>query len=391
MLFSVYGTLLTILAVLALFCNLYALIVIVLGVRQLRTLGDIEPHTSASQLMVSVIVPACNEQDTIEPALRSILTLDYDNIEIIVVNDRSTDTTGEVLQNIQKEYPELQILTISELPEGWLGKNNALHQGALKAKGEYLLFTDADILFAQSTLSRAVSLVQREKLDHLSLIFKNIAQGALLNAMMVDAGGGLFFLFKPWKVSDRESKHFMGVGAFNLIRKTVYREIGGHGPVRMHPIDDIMLGKVIKQSGFKQECLTAYDFLKVYWYDSTLNMIRGLMKNIFALYDFRIAYAMIAVFMIFVMTILPLWAVFLTTGTIRIICVLCVCVRLLSAAYGARVTGITYKTLPLSLVTPYINIYIIVTGMVKTLAGKGIEWRGTHYPLDKLKESMSIF
>ncbi len=382
---------LNILAVFVLLGNLYAFVDIVLGMRQLRSLGDIVPHNSSSPgPMVSVIVPACNEQDTIKPALRSLLALDYKNIEILVVNDRSTDSTGEVLQHMQTEYPELQILTISALPAGWLGKNNALHQGALKAKGDYLLFTDADILFAKSTLSRAISLVRSEKLDHLSLIFKNIARGALLNAMMVDAGGGLFFLFKPWKVSDPESKHFMGVGAFNLIKKTVYMEIGGHNAIKMHPIDDIMLGKVIKQSGFKQECLTAYDFLQVHWYDSTRKMIQGLMKNIFALYDFRVFYAMIAVCMIFVLTILPLWAVFLTTGTIRIICVLCVGIRLISAAYGAKVTGTNYKTLPFSLVTPYINIYIIVTGMIKTLAGRGIEWRGTHYPLDKLKESLSI-
>ena len=81
------------------------------------------------------------------------------------------------------------------------------------ANGEFLLFTDADILFEKSTLSRAMALVVNEQLDHLSLIFKNIAQGLLLNAMMVDAGGGLFFLFKPWKVSDAKSKHFIGVGA----------------------------------------------------------------------------------------------------------------------------------------------------------------------------------
>ncbi len=382
---------LNILALLVLFCNVYAFVDIVLGMRKLRTLGNIKPHGSASPSpMVSVIVPACNEEDTIEPALRSLLTLDYDNIEILVVNDRSTDSTGEVLQHMQSEYPKLQILTISTLPDGWLGKNNALHQGALQAKGDYLLLTDADILFAQSTLSRAVSLMLSEKLDHLSLIFKNIARGALLNAMMVDAGGGLFFLFKPWKVSDPESKHFMGVGAFNLIKKTVYMEIGGHKAIKMHPIDDIMLGKVIKQSGFKQECVTAYDFLQVHWYDSTRKMIQGLMKNIFALYDFRITYATIAVCVIFVLTILPLWVVFLTTGTTRVICALCVGIRLISAAYGARVTGTIYKTLPFSLVTPYINIYIIVTGVVKTLAGKGIEWRGTHYPLDKLKESPPI-
>ncbi len=380
----------SILAVLVFLCNLYAFVDIVLGVKRLRQLADVGLRRSTSP-MVSIIVPACNEEKTLEPALRSLFNLEYTPIEIIVVNDRSTDKTGDVLLSLQKDYPELKILTITDLPDGWLGKNNALYQGAKKARGDYLLFTDADILFAKTTLSRAVSLVLSEKLDHLSLIFKNIAKGFLLNAMMVDAGGGLLFLFRPWKVSDPQSKRFMGVGAFNLVKKTVYVAIGGHASIRMHPIDDIILGKVIKQNAFKQECLTAYDFLQVHWYDSTAKMIQGLMKNIFALYNFNIAYAMIGVLTIFVLTILPLWLVFLSTGVTRGICVLCVCLRLISAVYGAKVTGTTLQTVPFSLLTPYINIYIILTGMVKTIANDGIEWRGTHYSLSALKKSMSIF
>ena len=382
--------LLTLLALLVLLINLFVLLELLLGVRQLRALGEIEPITLKPAPMVSVVVPACDEEETVGPALRSLLALDYDNIEILVVNDRSTDNTALVLRNIQKEYPRLQILTIAELPDGWLGKNNALHQGAMKAKGEYILFTDADIHFAPSTLSRAVTLMNSEKLDHLSLLFRNVAEGALLGAMMVDAGGGLFYLFKPWKVSDPKSKYFMGVGAFNLVRKSVYQSIGGHQAIRMHPIDDIMLGKVIKQKGFKQDCLTAYSFLTVHWYSSTRKMIHGLMKNIFALYDFKVLYAMSAVALVTIFTILPLWGALLGTETFQLVCFLIVCVRLVSTAYGAGVTETTWKIVPFSFVTPYINVYIVVKGVIKTIAGKGIEWRGTHYPLDKLKKSISM-
>lgn len=382
---------LTLLALLVLLVNLYVLLDIVSGVKQLRALDEIAPQNLESSPMVSVVVPACNEEEAIDPALRSLLALGYDNIEILVVDDRSTDNTAGVLRNIQKEHPRLQILTISELPEGWLGKNNALHRGALRAKGEYILFTDADILFAPSTLKRAVSLMVSEKLDHLSLIFKNVAKGALLGAMMMDAGGGLFFLFKPWKVNDPKSKHFIGVGAFNLVRKSVYHKIEGHKSIRMHPIDDILLGKIIKQNGFTQDCLTAYNFLTVHWYSSPRKMINGLMKNIFALYDYKIFYAMIAVILIFALTILPLWGALLGAGMFRGVCLTIVCVRLSSTVYGIRSTGMAWKTLPFSFITPYVNIYIIVKGVIKTIAGKGIEWRGTHYPLDKLKKSISIF
>lgn len=379
-----------VLAALILLFNLYATLDIILGTRKMRKLGDIPPLPEHEQPQVSVIVPACNEQDTIEPALRSLLALEYAQLEIIVINDRSTDRTGEVLRKIQTDHPRLHILEITDLPEGWLGKNHALHQGAKAARGEYLLFTDADILFAGSTLARAMALMVKEQQDHLALIFRNIAKGWLLNAMMVDAGGGLFFLFKPWKVSDPRSRHFIGVGAFNLIRQSVYRQIGGHEPVKMHPIDDIMLGKIIKQHGYRQECLSGYDFLTVRWYASPRKMIQGLMKNIFALYNFRVSLVLAAILMIGVMTILPVWGALFATGPARLCFALAVVTRLASSAYGSFHTATTFWAVPFSLLTPYINIYILLKGMLTTLVHDGIDWRGTHYPLDRLKNNQPI-
>jgi glycosyltransferase involved in cell wall biosynthesis len=376
-----------VLAALVLLFNLYATLDIILGTRKMRKLSDIPPLPEHQQPPVSVIVPACNEQDTIEPALRSLLALDYAALEIIVINDRSTDRTGEVLRKIKTDHPRLHILEITELPEGWLGKNHALHQGAKAARGEYLLFTDADILFAKSTLARAMAVMIKEQQDHLALIFKNIAKGWLLNAMMVDAGGGLFFLFKPWKVSDPRSRHFIGVGAFNLVRKSVYLQIGGHEPIKMHPIDDIMLGKIIKRHGYRQECLSGYDFLTVRWYASPREMIQGLMKNIFALYNFRVSLVLAAILMIGVMTILPVWGALFATGPARLCFALAVVTRLASSAYGAFHTAATLWIVPFSLLTPYINIYIILKGMVTTLHNRGIIWRGTYYPLDQLKKN----
>ena len=370
--------------------NLYATIDIIAGTGKMRNLGKINPHQAEGYPRVSVIVPACNEAATIEPALLSLLNMEYDPLEVIVINDRSTDRTGEILAAIKQKYPQLIIHNISELPEGWLGKNHALQQGALLASGEFLLFTDADIHFEKSTLARAISLMVSEQIDHLSLIFKNIARGLLLNAMMIDAGGGLFFLFKPWKVNDPKSRNFIGVGAFNLIRKSVYFEVKGHEQIRMHPIDDIMLGKIIKQSGFRQECLAGYDFLQVHWYASPGEMIGGLMKNIFALYNFRVSYVAAAILLICLVTILPFWGIFLTAGITRIFCMLSVATRLFSTACGARLTGSTLWTIPFSLLTPYINIYITLKAMLKTLANGGIDWRGTHYPLNRLKENMPI-
>lgn len=383
-------TLLLLLTGLVLFCNLYAMAVVILGARRMRGLGDIPPLAPEQQPRVSVIVPACNEEETIEPALRTLLALDYAPLELIVINDRSTDRTGEVLARLQREHPRLRVHNITELPVGWLGKTHALRQGAQLAAGDYLLFTDADIHFEKTTLARAMTLMVEEGLDHLSLIFRNIAQGFLLNAMMADAGGGLFLLFRPWLARDPHRKNFMGVGAFNLVRRSAYLAVGGHDTVRMHPIDDIMLGKVIKQAGCRQDCLSGYDFLQVRWYGSPGEMIRGLMKNIFALFAFRVPLALTAVLLATLLTVFPPWGALLLTGWPQVLCLLTVAVRLSSFAWGLRLTGSSWGTIPFALLTPYLNIYIILRGMLTTLAKGGIDWRTTHYPLAELRKNPPI-
>jgi glycosyltransferase involved in cell wall biosynthesis len=367
--------------------NLYAALDVLLGTARMRNLREIEPLPPARRPRVSIVVPACNEEETIRPALLSLLNLDYRPLEIIVVNDRSTDRTGEILAGMRQEYPQLVILDIWELPAGWLGKNHALQQGAETARGEYLLFTDADIHFAPSTLSRAMTLMVGEQIDHLSLIFRNVARGRLLNAMMIDAGAGLFFLLKPWKAPDPRSRRFSGVGAFNLLPRSVYFRVGGHERIKMHPIDDIMLGKIVKLSGYRQDCLSGYDFLQVRWYESPGKMIDGLMKNIFALYNFRVAYALAAVLLLCLTAILPFWGIFFLAGPARFFCLLAVTVRLYSSARGARLTGADPGVVPFSLLTPYLNVYIILRGMVTTLANRGIRWRGTRYPLEELRKN----
>jgi hypothetical protein len=208
--------------------------------------------------------------------------------------------------------------------------------------------------------------------------------------MMIDAGAGLFLLFRPWKAGDPASGNFIGVGAFNLVRRSVYAAVNGHEPIRMHPIDDIMLGKIIKRSGFRQDCLIGYDFIGVRWYESPRTMINGLMKNIFALFNYRIPYVLAGVLLVLLVSVLPLWGVLLTSGPARIFCVLTVAVRLFSAAAGARFTGVSLWSAPFALLTPYLNIYMILRAMLQTLSGQGIEWRGTRYPLDRLRESMPI-
>jgi glycosyltransferase involved in cell wall biosynthesis len=376
------------LAIISLFVTVVCTLEAALGMRQMINLDNVPPLQQENVPKVSVIIPACNEAATIEPALKSILAMDYADLEVIAVNDRSVDRTGAVLEQMQKQYPGLQIYDIFELPEGWLGKNHALQYGAERARGEYLLFTDADIIMEKSSLARAMHHMLENKLDHMSIFFKNIAPGGLLNALILDAAAGLILLLKPWKAKDPKSKRYMGVGAFNLVKSTVYKAIDGHKTIAMHPIDDVMLGKVIKHSGFLQDCLLGLNFIQTEWYVTVREFINGLMKNTFAFYNYNMTNVLFGVLVVAIMNILPLLGLFFTSGITRALFGAAVMVRILSFASGFSKTGISPWYSVWSLVTSYVYIYIALKAAITTTINRGIIWRGTFYSLDELKASL---
>ena len=371
--------------------SLYTLLQIIRGSLKMKDLGEVSSGGHTHIPLVSIIVPACNEETTLEPALRSLLKQDYPNREIIVIDDRSTDGTFELLRKMGQKFPEIRLAQITELPTGWLGKNHALYWGAKQARGEILLFTDADVVMEPSTLSRAVAWFVDKKLDHLCLVFRNMTQGGLLNAMVIDALGGLFILLRPWNVSTPGSRDFIGVGAFNMILSRSYWKLGGHAVLKMHPIDDIMLGKKVKQQGFAQDCLLAGDFVQVRWYETIAEMIRGLMKNIFALYGYRVSYVAAGLVGIIVMNIVPFWGLLLAQGPARILFGLAVLCRFAVFSFNAKAVKGGPGLLLWSLLTPYLIVYTVIKAVWTTIRNQGIDWRGTHYPLQELKKQEPLF
>ncbi len=360
---------------------------VVWGMRKMTNLKDVPPIQQTDPPSVSIIIPACNEASSIKPALQSIIELDYANLEIIVVNDRSTDHTAAVLQGMQNKYPNLILHNITELPKGWIGKSYALYSGTEQAQGDYFLFTDADIMMEKTTLARAMSHVIDNNIDHMSILFGSTAEGGLLNTLILEVGGCLMLLFKPWKAKDKSSSKYMGVGAFNLVKSSAYEEIGGHSAFAMHPIDDIMLAKVLKQRGFTQDVLLGQGFVQVKWYTSVREFINGLMKNTFALYQFRVMKVLLSVLLILMFNVLPLWACYFTSGITRVLFGTAVAIRVLSFVIVFLKSNMSPWYSLWSLVTPYINIYIIARATITTILNNGISWRGTHYSLDELKAS----
>lgn len=358
------------------------------GSRLLLNLGEIDESSSGKAPLVSVIIPALNEEHNIEAALASVLALDYAQLEFIVLDDRSTDATGSILDHMAAQDARLQVVHIQELPPGWLGKNHALHCGVTRARGEFLLFSDADVYMKPDTLSRAVTRMLTRQLDHLCLIFRPLVPGSLLEMLVVDTLSGLISILKPWRTIDPNSPYFFGIGAFNLVRTATYHSLGGHYPIRLCPVDDILLGRLIKEGGGRQECLNGRDFISVPWYGSISEMVHGLQKNIFAAVDYRLDRLVLATILIICCHILPFWGMLFSTGCSRFFCTLIVVVVMLSHLAAAKTLGVSLSSIRWFPVTPYLKIFIMWMAVGATLFQGGIVWRGTFYPLDELRQHM---
>jgi len=358
---------------------------LVVGNRSIRFLKDVPSTGKAPGPKVSIIIPARNEERNIQEALRSVLNQDYENAEVIVIDDRSTDGTGAILDRMAQADPRLRVVHVRELPPGWLGKNHGLYVGAHQATGDVLLFTDADIVMHPSTVRKAVGYLAMNQLDHLTITPEVRMPGILLD-VFVGAFTIFFSLYaRPWKAKDPKSRRFIGIGGFNLVRKSVYRAVGMHQAIAMRPDDDMKLGKLIKLGGYRQEVLFGRDMLQVEWYPSLREMIDGLMKNAFAGVNYSILAIVSSSIVQFLLNVWPFFGLFLTHGITRILNAVVVLLIILICWDNARFHnsrrwyGIGFP------ISTLLFIYIIWRSMLMTLVNDGIRWRGTHYPLAELR------
>jgi len=355
-----------------------------MGYGHVRALKDIGPAQSGPPL--SIIAAARNEARGIEAAVTSLLRLDYPALEIVIVNDRSTDETGAILERLSNVVSgfsrTVKIVNITELPDGWLGKNYALQVGADSATGDLILFTDADIVFEPTTLRRAVALLEKEHTDHLAVIPDIVVPGVALNAFV--AAFAVFFSMyaRPWKVRDPRSSAHIGIGAFNLIRGEVYRAIGGHRAIAMRPDDDIKLGKLVKKHGFRQDVANGSDLIAVEWYASIGELVDGLMKNAFAGVDYSLWKVAGSSAALFLMNVWPVLALFLTEGITRALNVvsLLLIVLIFWTVNGTRVAYVL--AFPAAAV---LFIYIMWRSALIAITRGTIAWRGTEYPLSQMR------
>lgn len=362
--------------------------------RSVPNLTNVDPVDNSEAPSLTVVVCACNEATTIESALRTLVTQEYPDWELLVVNDRSNDETGPIIDRLALEFPRIRPIHIRHLPENWLGKVHAQHLALQEARGQWILYTDADIHFSPQTLSRAMSLAKPDIAQHIvalprlrmsgfwERIFTATFPMMLMSKMYFDQQGVL------------QRNAFLGVGAFNLIHRQTAQKLQPFRWLRMEVVDDIGLGLAFNRSNYKTRIALATEHLAVTWYPSFTAMAKGLEKNIYgAIAHWRPLKAVIRI------TLLILWALspWLVLGTWHLFPCLSIC-----AGIALFITAVT--AVPTSrhagqspwfslLFTPGALLMAIIAARAAILAHyrKGVYWRNTFYPLKLLRQGQRVF
>jgi hypothetical protein len=338
--------------------------------------------------LISVIVPARNEGENIEKALTSLLASEQVQIELIVVNDRSTDQTGQIIDRVAASDARIQPVHISQLPDGWLGKNNAMHVAAQRAHGQLLLFTDGDVIYEPLAIFSAVTFLRERRLEHLCLLPRMLPGSLLENATVAWFGLAFAIGTQLQLLHTRWIRSYAGVGAFNLIDARFYRSIGGHQPIALDVLDDVKLGKLVKNNGGRQDFQSGPELLSIRWQPSLWGVITGLEKNGFAALNYSLPQIGLVTVAFLSTMILPYVAAaalpfptnsgFLAAALVWHLC------------YGAAsaLAGGGWKLAPLFPVAACIMAFAFWRSAFITLRQGGVRWRDSFYPLSQLRPAV---
>jgi hypothetical protein len=330
----------------------------------------------------SVIVAARDEAARLEATLRHLLAQQQVALEVIVVDDRSTDATGDILRRLVAEDARVRATRVEQLPEGWLGKCHACHVGANLATGDWLLFTDADCWLKPDVIARALRVAARDTADHITLTPGVAAETLAAQAWHLAFLGSL----SNW-ISGVNRDHpgaHLGIGAFNLVRTSAYRACGGYEALRLTIVDDIKLGLLLHRAGARTRAFIGGADAECHWGTTVPNMIAVMEKNYFAAIDFRVA-PVVAGAMLFTLmfgtAIVGLW----TGSAAGMAAGLAPWSLALPAAVFARRLGWSAASAALTPLLYPVLFFAIVNSAVVTLRQGGVRWRDTFYSLDTLR------
>jgi len=339
---------------------------------------------------LAVIVPARNEAAGVRACVESLVGQDYARLRVIAVDDRSTDGTGAILDKLAAARGgRLEVLHVQTLPGGWLGKTHAMAlavRRAMEKDGcEYLLFTDGDVVFRVDAVRRALAMACAEEADHLvvlpTTVVKTWGEGMLLAYLQVMA----VWVVRIWRVADAKAgRDALGVGAFNLMRAESYKELGGFEAMPMEIVEDLTLGRRVKNAGLRQQVAIAPGMICVHWAAGVRGILNGMTKNVFAVFRFRAGMLVLAAAAIAVACLGPVG--FLAVPGMRGAGL----VALLSVAGLYALLRRTNRISPVYAALFPIAAALVVGTMLRSMATAvwrgGVDWRGTFYSLAELRD-----
>jgi len=369
--------------------HLVLLIWLIYGARKLSHIkNEAEGMHSVPDLpSLSIVVPARNEKQTLKVGLDSLTQLTYPHLEILVVNDRSTDGTAQVLANFQSKEERLRVLSVAKLPKGWLGKNHALHLGAAASQSELILFTDADVEIKDSFLKRAVQFLNANHLDHLAAI-PQVTAGKWSLYPVLGVFGLAFSLFtRPWLGKNPKKDQAVGIGAFNLVRRSAYQAIDGHSKLSLRPDDDLKLALVLKRNGFRTDCVKAVEGIRVEWYASFKQLMHGLEKNVMTGFEYSFPKAILGNVLFAVTFLMPFILVGFSSGLNSFVSWATLFVLL--AAYGGQLfeARMPLWCIPFFPLAALGILIVFARACWLTYRNQGVFWRDTFYSLDELRSN----
>ncbi|MDR2343220.1 MAG: glycosyltransferase [Spirochaetaceae bacterium] len=330
--------------------------------------------------MVSVLIPARDEECNIENCINSLLNQTYQNYEILVIDDNSTDNTWQILERLAKENSRVRIFRGKPLPEGWYGKPYALQQLHEHALGDILLFTDADTIHLPGSISWSVTNMEKTKADFIS---GYVGQELLTFGEVITVP---IMFFMTGFVIPMFLNRFIKLGYFSaavgqyiVMKVKVFKDVGGYANIRSKTTEDVYLSRYVKEQGYKTEFLDMTNQVRCRMYNSYASGIHGIGKNIFDFLGKKTPLLMLIAFAVLIFFVLPLPLMFFLIAAQNQFMVHCIAVNLFFTAtwlvmfLGRRINWLFTFFWPLM----YVNLIIMILwSWFRTVSGKGFEWKG---------------
>jgi glycosyltransferase involved in cell wall biosynthesis len=364
------------------------LLLIIRVIKAVPVMEKLNPREPEKWPKVSVVIPARNEESTIQAALATRLEDDYPDLELILIDDRSTDRTGVIVDDFARRDHRIKPVHIKELPPDWLGKQYAMNEGKKLATGEWLLFSDADIYIKRGTLKKAVAYAEERGFDHLPVFPDIYPVSFLVDILTTIFIRQISLAARIWAVENPNSKAAIGSGSFNLVRRSALDRSRGFEWIRMESADDLALGLELKQAGARQSLVNGRGHVSVYFYQSLRAMAVGADRPAYTTIGNFSFWRLFVIGWIFLLLELSPYLAFLPLGLPglgflgKAMVLLSFLLNLLANLWFRRPIWTSFFT--------WIGAFFIAfeywrAGILGTIR-KGVYWRGTFYPNEILKK-----